>query len=173
MEIMNMKKYFSFAIIAFLMAVPLVLTSCGKDDILEDAEGLQPELKVWTEPYHIEGSSIDDVKNYMDFSMKRYGLASETTISSSIKLTYTTGKGNEGILYSFYASNGALYSVIDTELIVNSRLVIDYLKEHYSLIVPANEATLEYSFTNSDRSMVITTAKVSETCFNVNYAYVN
>ena len=121
---MNMKKYFSFAIIAFLMAVPLVLTSCGKDDILEDAEGLQPELKVWTEPYHIEGSSIDDVKNYMDFSMKRYGLASETTISSSIKLTYTTGKGNEGILYSFYASNGALYSVIDTELIVNSRLVL-------------------------------------------------
>ena len=173
MEIMNMKKYFSFAIIAFLMAVPLVLTSCGKDDILEDAEGLQPELKVWTEPYHIEGSSIDDVKNYMDFSMKRYGLASETTISSSIKLTYTTGKGNEGILYSFYASNGALYSVIDTELIVNSRLVIDYLKEHYSLIVPANEATLEYSFTNSDRSMVITTAKISETCFNVSYAYVN
>ena len=170
---MNMNKYFSFAIVVFLMAVPLVLTSCGKDDILEDAEGLQPELKVWTEPYHIEGSSIDDVKNYMDFSMKRYGLASETTISSSIKLTYTTGKGNEGILYSFYASNGALYSVIDTELIVNSRLVIDYLKEHYSLIVPANEATLEYSFTNSDRSMVITTAKVSETCFNVNYAYVN
>ena len=157
MEIMNMKKYFSFAIIAFLMAVPLVLTSCGKDDILEDAEGLQPELKVWTEPYHIEGSSIDDVKNYMDFSMKRYGLASETTISSSIKLTYTTGKGNEGILY----------------MIVNSRLVIEYLKVHYSLITPANEATLEYCFTNSDRSMVITTAKVSETCFNVNYAYVN
>ena len=170
---MNVNKYFSFAIVVFIMAVQLVLTSCGKDDILDDAEGLQPELKVWTEPYHIEGSSIDDVKNYMDFSMKRYGLASETTISSSIKLTYTTGKGNEGILYSFYASNGALYSVIDTELIVNSRLVIDYLKEHYSLIVPANEATLEYSFTNSDRSMVITTAKVSETCFNVNYAYVN
>ena len=170
---MNVNKYFSFAIVVFIMAVQLVLTSCGKDDILDDAEGLQPELKVWTEPYHIEGSSIDDVKNYMDFSMKRYGLASETTISSSIKLTYTTGKGNEGILYSFYASNGALYSVIDTELIVNSRLVIDYLKEHYSLIVPANEATLEYSFTNSDRSMVITTAKVSDTCFNVSYAYVN
>ena len=170
---MNVNKYFSFAIVVFIMAVQLVLTSCGKDDILDDAEGLQPELKVWTEPYHIEGSSIDDVKNYMDFSMKRYGLASETTISSSIQLTYTTGKGNEGILYSFYASNGALYSVIDTELIVNSRLVIDYLKEHYSLIVPANEATLEYSFTNSDRSMVITTAKVSDTCFNVSYAYVN
>lgn len=76
---MNVNKYFSFAIVVFIMAVQLVLTSCGKDDILDDAEGLQPELKVWTEPYHIEGSSIDDVKNYMDFSMKRYGLASETT----------------------------------------------------------------------------------------------
>jgi hypothetical protein len=170
---MNVNKYFSFAIVVFLMAVPLVLTSCGKDNILDDVEELQPELKVWTEPYHIEGSSIDDVKNYMDFSMKRYGLASETTISSSIQLTYTTGKGNEGILYSFYASNGALYSVIDTELIVNSRLVIEYLKVHYSLITPANEATLEYCFTNSDRSMVITTARVSDTCFNVSYAYVN
>lgn len=170
---MNMKKYFSFAIIAFLMAVPLVLTSCGKDDILDDAEGLQPELKVWTEPYHIEGSSIDDVKSYMNFSMKRHGLVSETTIAGSIQLTYKTGNGNEGILYSFSAPNGALYSVIDTELIANSRLVIEYLEDHYCLIAPANEATLEYCFTNSDRSMVITTARVSDTSFNVSYAYVN
>ena len=133
---MNMNKYFSFAIVVFLMAVPLVLTSCGKDNILDDVEELQPEscgkdnilddveelqpeLKVWTEPYHVEGSTIDEVKNYMDFSMKRYGLVSETTIAGSIQLTYKTGNGNEGILYSFYASNGELYSVIDTELIAN------------------------------------------------------
>ena len=170
---MNMNKYFSFAIVAFIMAVPLVLTSCDKDDILDDAESLQPELKVWTEPYHVEGATIDEVKNYMDFSMKRYGLVSEAIISSSIQLTYKTGNGNEGILYSFYASDGALYSVIDTELIANSRLVIEYLEDHYSLIAPANEATLEYCFTNSNRSMVITTAKVSDTYFNVSYAYVN
>ena len=168
-----MNKYFSFAIVAFIMAVPLVLTSCDKDDILDDAESLQPELKVWTEPYHVEGATIDEVKNYMDFSMKRYGLVSEAIISSSIQLTYKTGNGNEGILYSFYASDGALYSVIDTELIANSRLVIEYLEDHYSLIAPANEATLEYCFTNSNRSMVITTAKVSDTYFNVSYAYVN
>ena len=37
---MNMKKYFSFAIVVFLMAVPLVLTSCGKDNILDDVEEL-------------------------------------------------------------------------------------------------------------------------------------
>lgn len=154
---MNMNKYFSFAIIAFLMVVPLVLISCSKDDNLDD----------------VEGSTIDEVKNYMDFSMKRYGLVSEATIAGSIQLTYKTGNGNEGILYSFYASNGALYSVIDTELIVNSRLVIEYLKVHYSLIAPANEAALEYCFTNSDRSMVITTARVSDTCFNISYAYVN
>lgn len=133
---MNMNKYFSFAIVAFIMAVPLVLTSCDKDDILDDAESLQPELKVWTEPYHVEGATIDEVKNYMDFSMKRYGLVSEAIISSSIQLTYKTGNGNEGILYSFYASDGALYSVIDTELIANSRIVIEYLKEYYSLIAP-------------------------------------
>jgi len=170
---MNVNKYFSFAIVVFLMAVPLVLTSCGKDNILDDVEELQPELKVWTEPYYIEGSSIDNVKSYMNFSMKRYGLVSETTIAGSIQLTYKTGNGNEGILYSFSASDGALYSVIDTELVANSRLVIDYFKEHYSLVGPTNEATLEYCFTNSDRSMVITTAKVSDTCFNVSYAYVN
>ena len=50
---MNVNKYFSFAIVVFLMAVPLVLTSCGKDNILDDVEELQPELKVWTEPYHV------------------------------------------------------------------------------------------------------------------------
>ena len=170
---MNMNKYFSFAIVAFIMAVPLVLTSCDKDDILDDAESLQPELKVWTEPYHVEGATIDEVKNYMDFSMKRYGLVSEAIISSSIQFTYKTGNGNEGILYSFYASDGALYSVIDTELIANSRIVIEYLKEYYSLIAPINEATLEYCFTNSNRSMVITTARVSDTCFKVSYVYVN
>ncbi|WP_294457770.1 hypothetical protein [uncultured Bacteroides sp.] len=43
-----MKKSLSFAIIAFIMAVPLVLSSCGEDDILENIEELQPELKVWT-----------------------------------------------------------------------------------------------------------------------------
>ena len=43
--------------------------------------------------------------------MKRYGLVSEATIAGSIQLTYKTGNGNEGILYSFYASNGELYSV--------------------------------------------------------------
>ena len=109
----------------------------------------------------------------MNFSMKRYGLVSETTIAGSIQLTYKTGNGNEGILYSFSASDGALYSVIDTELIANSRLVIEYLEDHYSLIVPANEEILEFCFTNSDSSMVITTARVSDTCFNVSYAYVN
>ena len=109
----------------------------------------------------------------MNVSMKRYHLVSETAISGSIQLTYATGNGNEGILYSFSASEGVLYSVIDTELIANSHLVIDYLKEHYSLVAPTNEETFEYYFTNSDRSMVITTAKVSDTCFNVNYAYVN
>lgn len=97
---MNVNKYFSFAIVVFLMAVPLVLISCGKDNILDDVEELQPELKVWTEPYHVEGSAIDEVKNYMDFSMKRYGLVSETTKAESIQLTYKTGNGNEGFSVS-------------------------------------------------------------------------
>ena len=36
---MNMNKYFSFAIVVFLMAVPLVLTSCGKDNGVESMDG--------------------------------------------------------------------------------------------------------------------------------------
>ena len=96
---MNMNKYFSFAIVVFLMAVPLVLTSCGKDNILDDVEELQPELKVWTEPYHVESSTIDEVKNYMEFSMKRYGLVSEATIAGSIQLTYKTGNALADITY--------------------------------------------------------------------------
>lgn len=41
---MNMNKYFSFAIVVFLMAVPLVLTSCGKDNILDDVEELHMDF---------------------------------------------------------------------------------------------------------------------------------
>lgn len=76
-----MNKYFSFATVTFIMAVLLVLTSCGKDDIWDHDEGFRQELKVWTEPYHIQGSSIEEVKNYMNFSKKLYALVSETNNS--------------------------------------------------------------------------------------------
>lgn len=67
--------------------------------------------------------------------------------------------------------DGSLYSVIDTERSVNRGLVIDYLKKHYTL-VSADEASLQYCFTNPDKSMVITTMKISDSYFNVNYSLV-
>lgn len=54
---------------------------------------------------------------------------------------------------------------------MNRGLVIDYLKKHYTL-VSADEANLQYCFTNQDKSMVITTMKVSDSYFNVNYSLV-
>ena len=65
----------------------------------------------------------------------------------------------------------SLYSVIDTEQSVNRGLVIDYLKKHYTL-VSADEASLQYCFTNQNKSMVITTMKISDSYFNVNYSLV-
>ena len=115
-------------------------------------------------------TSTDEVKSYMAQSMKRYRQVAETS-GDNIQLTYMTGQGSEGVLYSFSRLDGSLYSVIDTERSVNRGLVIDYLKKHYTL-VSADEASLQYCFTNQEKSMVITTMKISDSYFTVNYSLV-
>ena len=165
-----MKKYLSIAILLMMMASPVVFTSCGNDDPMEEVESPETKLDVWTEPYHIMGVNVDEVKSYMAQSMKRYRQVAETS-GDNIQLTFMTGQGSEGVLYSFSRLDGSLYSVIDTERSVNRGLVIDYLKKHYTL-VSADEASLQYCFTNPEKSMVITTMKVSDSYFNVNYSLV-
>ena len=54
-----MKKYFLTAILSLLVAT--VFTSCGDNDIIEGTEKPSSELKVWVEPYHIKGASLDEV----------------------------------------------------------------------------------------------------------------
>lgn len=115
---------------------------------------------------------MEEVKSYMALSMSRYHFVSETPTADNIQLTYATGTYGEGIIYSFSNLDGALYSVIDTELMVNSQVVIDYLKQHYTLVYTADEANVEYCFTTTDKQMVITTMKVSESYFNVSYSFV-
>lgn len=163
---MKMKKYLSIAILLMMMASPVVFTSCGNDDPMEEVENPETKLDVWTEPFHIMGANVDEVKSYMAQSMKRYRKLAETS-GDNIQLTFMTGQGSEGVLYSFSRLDGSLYSVIDTD----RGLVIDYLKKHYTL-VSADEASLQYCFTNQDKSMVITTMKISDSYFNVNYSLV-
>lgn len=167
---MKMKKYLSIAILLMMMASPVVFTSCGNDDPMEDVESPETKLDVWTEPFHIMGANVDEVKSYMAQSMKRYRPVAETS-GDNIQLTYMTGQGSEGVLYSFSRLDGSLYSVIDTERSVNRGLVIDYLKKHYTL-VSADTASLQYCFTNQNKSMVVTTMKISDSYFNVNYSLV-
>ena len=104
--------------------------------------------------------------------MRRYHFKAENKTADSFQLAYATGNGNEAILYSFLQSDSTLYSVIDTELISNSRLIIDYLKKHYILVSANDEASLQYCFTTKDKSMVITTMKITDSYFNVNYSFV-
>lgn len=168
---MKMKKFLSVAVLLILMATPLVLTSCNNDDLTEDIENTGTKLDVWIEPCHIKGANVDVVKSYMTQSMTRYRLLSETSTAGNIQLTYVTGNEKEGIVYSFSSFDGSLYSVIDTEYIVNREIIIDYLKKHYTL-VNADEKNIQYCFANNDKSMVITTTKVSEFHFNVNFSFV-
>ena len=165
-----MKKYFLSAILSLLMAT--VFTSCGDDDITDEIETPISELKVWIEPYHVKGASLDEVTSYMGSTMRRYHFKAENKNADSFQLAYTTGNGNEAILYCFLRNDSTLYSVIDTELISNSRLIIDYLKKHYILVSANDEASLQYCFTTVDRSIVITTMNVSESCFNVEYSFI-
>ena len=165
-----MKKYFLSAILSLLVAT--VFTSCGDDDITDEIETPTSELKVWIEPYHVKGASLDEVTSYMGSTMRRYHFKAENKTADSFQLAYATGNGNEAILYSFLQSDSTQYSVIDTELISNSRLIIDYLKKHYILVSANDEASLQYCFTTKDKSMVITTMKITDSYFNVNYSFV-
>lgn len=171
-----MKKLFSIAILAMLMATPVFFVSCGGDDDLlpEESQISKPTITSWTEPFHENGASVDDVKSYMAISLTRYSLVNESSTASSIQLTYATGSYNEGIIYSFSGIIGGLYSVIDTELMVNKTIIFKYLNEHYTLVPgsASNESLLQYHYTNNDRTIIISTMKVSETCFNIDYTFV-
>ena len=98
-----MKKLFSLAILAMLMATPLFLVSCGDDDDMlpEESETSKPTITSWTEPFHDNGGSVNAVKSYMASSMPRYSLVNETMGMSSTQLTYATGSFTEGVIYSF------------------------------------------------------------------------
>ena len=119
--------------------------------------------------------TVEDAKAYMSDAMNRYALSGETSNSSSIQLRYTTGVNDEGVLYSFTKHTGSLYSIIDTELVVNGDIIFKYLNDKYDEVPGAykNEARLQYTFTNQDKSMVITTVRVSDVCFNIDYSFIS
>ncbi len=172
-----MRKSMFIAVLTTLMAAPIMFTSCSSDDddLTEDIVNEHSTTDgVWIEPYHIQGASIENVKAYMLSTMKSYAVKSQTQTSSSIQLAYSTGDGEEGILYSF-SSLGGLYSVISTEKTTNKTKVLKYLTDNYQQVTEAgsNAETIEYFFVNSDKSMVVSTGKVSDVYFNVNYAFVS
>ena len=166
-----MKKCNYLAILLFLMAVPVFFSSCGDDDDLIPEEKQEQVMKEWVEPFHVRNATVEEVKAYMDSSMTDYQLSAETSGSDHIQLAYSASNGNVGILYSFSALSGQLYSVIDTEQCINSSVIIDYLSEHYTL-VSSDKTTLQYCFTTPDKSLVVTTVKISDSCFNINYSFV-
>ena len=165
-----MKKYFSIAIFTIMMAALTFLSSCGEDDLIPD-DNQEQVMMEWTEPLHTKNSSVEDVKAYMASSMKGYRLVAETSTTENTQLAYSTSNPNVGVLYSFSNVTGQLYSVIDTELASNSTVIINFLRDHYDL-VNSDKASLQYCFATPDRSMVITTVKVSDSCFNINYTFV-
>lgn len=165
-----MKKYFSFAIITVMMAAPMFLSSCGEDDLIPD-DNQEQVMMEWTEPFHAKNSSIEEVKAFMASSMKSYRLVAETSTAENIQLSYSKSNPNVGVLYSFSNVTGQLYSVIDTELASNSTVIINFLRDHYDL-VSSDKASLQYCFASPDKSMVITTVKESDVCFNINYTFV-
>ena len=169
-----MKKYFYYAISALLMATSVITTSCSnEDDSLNEIQSDKPTITHWVEPYHVKDGIVEDAKAYMSDAMNRYALSGETSNSSSIQLRYSTGVNDEGVLYSFTKHTGSLYSIIDTELVVNGDIIFKYLNDKYDEVPGAykNEARLQYTFTNQDKSMVITTVRVSDVCFNIDYSF--
>ena len=171
-----MKRLIPLAILSVMMALPTFLTACRSDDELlpDTPEVLKPTITNWIEPWHVQGSGIDEVKAYMSTSMNGYTLTKETTSTANYQLEYSGSYEPTGVLYSFTKHEVGLYSVIDTELCVNKSVIIKYLKEHYSLVPGADsdDENIQYLFATPDKSTVITTLKVSDECFNVSYSFV-
>jgi hypothetical protein len=165
-----MGNLFKIATMSILIVGTMCSTSCNSNDgILEEIEDAQPETAKWQEPYHTIGASVDQVKAYMAVSMKTYSLQREIT-SSCIQLSYSNGKGQEGILYSFGLNNGALFSVIDTESMAMKESITAYLRQQYSLIA---ESDGQVMFTNKDKDIIVNTESVSDEYFNVCYSFVS
>ena len=171
-----MKRLIPLAILSITMALPTFLTSCSSDDALlpDTPEVPKPTITNWIEPWHVQGSGIDEVKAYMSTSMNGYTLTKEATSPANYQLMYSGSFESTGVIYSFTKHVGGLYSVIDTELCVNKSVIIKYLKEHYSIVPGAgnDDQNIQYLFTTLDKSTVITTLKVSDECFNVSYSFV-
>ena len=167
-----MKKTIFFAIFFVMMAVPVLLTSCGDDDLIPEVQ--EPTMTEWVEPYHVPDSSMDDVKAYMTASMGSYSLVGEYESAAAYQLTYSSWVSNVGVLYSFSKVTNQLYSVVATELCVNKTVIMDYLNSHYDSLsgYTPDAQNIRYMFTSKDKSVVVSTEKISSETFNVSYTFV-
>lgn len=165
------KQIITFVVFYILTTLLLALTSCGNDnDMIDAIDQTQPSSQSWTEPYHIKGGSVTEVKSFMASQMKDYTL-SVITSENSIHLNYSRDKSVAGILYSFSTVDGALYSVIDTEPTNLLPEVLAYLDSHYNAIVTCTAD--EYMYTTEDYCSIIIVSKVSDTHFNITYSFVS
>ena len=109
-----MKRLIPLAILSITMALPSFLTSCSsEDELLPDTpEVLKPTITNWIEPWHIQGSEIDEVKAYMSTSMYGYTLTNESSSTANYQLVYSGSYKSTGLIYSFTKHEGGLYSVL-------------------------------------------------------------
>jgi len=172
-----MKRSISLAIFIFMMALPVLFTSCGGDDDLlpNTPEVQKPTITEWVEPFHVQGATTDDVKSYMASSMKNYSLTGEYNSSPAYQLAYTSDYKNVGVLYSFSKLDNGLYSVVATELCANKEVVLKKLFENYESVAGtvSDAQNIQYMFCSKDKSIVVSTIMISEECFNVNYTFVS
>ena len=165
---MKMKKYLSIAILIMLMATPLVFTSCGGDDLVEDIENQEPTAEMWIEPYHIKGASVEEVKSYMASRMSHLTMTEQVS-AGSVQLIYSDKKTGAGIVYSF-SLDRALYSVVDTEPIAKMDTILRLLHQNYELV---SEQSGVYLFSTADKSIAISILPVNKSYIYVNYDFVS
>ena len=126
-----MKRIIPIAIISLLMASTIAMSSCCNEDLQELVENNETPVTVWTEPFHVNGASVVDVKSYMVSAIPGLSLTENAT-KTNIQLVYSKPGTSEGILYSFSLVDGGLYSVIDTEPSTMMNAVLERLHNSYT-----------------------------------------
>ncbi|MDO4497293.1 MAG: hypothetical protein Q4B58_05650 [Bacteroidales bacterium] len=159
-----MKKIFSFAILAVMMASMVVFTSCGSDD--DPVEEVKP-TKTWVEPYHVKGASVEEVQAYMASHLGNL-TKTEQVSANCLQLMYSDRKSGAGVVYSFTLDD-ELYSVIDTEPTDMKQVILERLFNDYSLV---SEQSGAYVFTTADKNTIISLLPVNDRYIYVNYDFV-
>jgi len=155
-----MKKTFLYLAVMAALSGSMVSCSDSSDDVIEE---IQSDYK-FVEPYHVWGSTADQVATYMS-DIKGYSLSNQTDYS----ISYTSSEAGMSMMYGM-----TIYGLNSAQATVPTKYkdkVVEKLAASYQQQTTGSESEGIYFFLPSDKSTSITTV-ITNSYFVINYVKV-